>query len=73
MEEKNNESLMDTGEAPTINGNLEENGGKKSAEKVQNDAENEEDPIVHEIPVFLSKSLSQQLYLFQVSCIFFHN
>ena len=27
----------------------------------------EEDPVVSEIPVFLAKTLAQQLYLFQVS------
>ena len=29
----------------------------------------DDDPIIKEIPVFLSKGLSKNLHLFQVSCI----
>lgn len=32
-------------------------------------AEDGDDPVVHEIPVFLAKSLANQLYLLQVRCM----
>ena len=41
----------------------EENHEKKSTE---NDDE-DDDPVVHEIPVYLAKSLANQLYLLQVN------
>ena len=31
------------------------------------EAAEDEDPVIHEIPVFLAKTLAEQLYLFQVA------
>ncbi len=62
---------MDEGGDVVMNGIEEENsvpgenGIKNGPTRIANN--DEEDPVVHEIPEFLSKSLANNLYLFQVS------
>lgn len=60
--------VMGTSSEPLTNGQVQkppENGnGHMDAD--------EDDPIIHEIPVFLAKSLAQQLYLFQVRWLTLH-
>ena len=38
-----------------------------SDQNAESEATEEDDPVVKEIPVFVAKTLAQQLYLFQVS------
>ena len=39
---------------------------KGNSNQTNQHTEDEDDPVVHEIPVFLAKSLSKQLFLYQV-------
>ena len=39
---------------------------KSNQNRGNDNADNEDDPVVHEIPVFLAQSLSKQLFLYQV-------
>ena len=52
---------------PNVNGDKEENDKEENdKEKANEEGDEEDDPVVHEIPVFLAKRLQDQLYLFQV-------
>ena len=68
--EKNNGQIFQNDQIKIKQENVDNDGDFNFIDENEAKSNHEDDPVVSEIPVFLAKTLAQQLYLFQVRRLF---